>query len=384
MKDADRLRLLLTEYECGAVDGFRMAESLRPLANSVAASSRPSLKNTGPGTENHGENAREPPLTEEKNKKSNAKAKGENKGDLVFRWVCAACALLAILAMAGIFLQLARQAVPCFRQFGARFLVTAKWDPAGKSFGALSSMYGTLLSTAIAMALACPVALVIALFLVELAHPILSRFVGTGIELLAAIPSIIYGMWGLFIFVPFMANYVQPVLKRTFGPLPVVSMLFEGPPMGMGMLTAGIILALMILPFVCAVSRDVFLLVPDVVKESAYGTGATTWEVTKDVTLRYGMQGILGAAFLGLGRAVGETMAITFVIGNKHAISPSLLAAGNSIASTLANEFGEASDALYLSSLVALGLVLFTISVVIQIAAHFWLRRIARKMGRAS
>ncbi|MEW6358484.1 MAG: phosphate ABC transporter permease subunit PstC [Planctomycetota bacterium] len=313
-----------------------------------------------------------------------SKPTGENKGDLLFRRVCAACALLAVLVMGGIFLQLLRQSAPCFREFGARFLFTMKWDPAGRQFGAASSVYGTLMSTAIAMALACPVALVIALFLVEMAHPVLSRIVGAGIELLAAIPSIIYGMWGLFVFAPFMAGHVQPLLKKAFGSVPVLSALFEGPPMGLGLLTAGVILALMILPFICAVSRDVFLLVPDVVKESAYGMGATTWEATKDVTLRYGFQGILGAGFLGLGRAVGETMAITFVIGNQHDISLSLLSAGNSIASTLANEFSEASEPLYVSSLIALGLVLFLMTFIIQVVAQLWLRRVARKMGRAS
>jgi len=310
------------------------------------------------------------------------KQRSENRGDLIFRWLCTLAAIVTILIMVGIFAQLLKQSIPCFKKFGAAFLWDQKWDPASMTFGAASSIYGTLASTVIAMLLAVPISLVIALFLVELAHPTLSRIVGTAIELLAAIPSIIYGMWGLFVFVPFMANHVQPFLQKTFGYVPLISVLLSGPPMGMGMLTAGIILALMILPFICAVSRDVFLMVPSVVKESGYGMGATTWEVTRDITVRYGLQGIVGAAFLGLGRAVGETMAITFVIGNNHAIRASLYAAGNTIASTLANEFGEASDPIYLSSMIALGLVLFLMTFLVQLAARWWLGRIARAMGK--
>jgi phosphate transport system permease protein len=227
------------------------------------------------------------------------------------------------------------------------------------------------------MLIAVPLGLVIALFLVELASPRVSTFFGTAIELLAAIPSIIYGMWGLFVFAPFMANYVQPLLKDSLGFLP----LFKGPPLGIGILTTGIILALMILPYISSVTRDVFSMVPVVVKEAAYGIGATNWEVIRGVTLPYSLRGIVGASFLGLGRALGETMAVTFVIGNNHSISASLLASGNSIASTLANEFTEASDALYMSSLVELGLVLFLITVVFQIAAQGWLWSIRKKLA---
>jgi phosphate transport system permease protein len=198
--------------------------------------------------------------------------------------------------------------------------------------------------------------------------------VGTIIELLAAIPSIIYGMWGMFIFAPFMATYIQPVLGKTLGWLP----LFQGPPMGIGMLTAGIILAFMVLPFICAITRDVFNLVPSVVKEAAYGMGATTWEVTYKVTIPYGLVGIIGAVFLGLGRALGETMAVTFVIGNSHHISPSLFAAGNSIASTLANEFTEATTAIYVSSLIELGLILFIITYAVQMFSQMLLKRMYR------
>ena len=281
---------------------------------------------------------------------------------------------LVIFAMAA---ELAWNSRLSIEKFGLGFLVSDAWDPVKEEFGALSSIFGTLVSTAIAMLLAVPLSLVTALFLVELAPPFLSRIVGAGIELLAAIPSIIYGMWGLFIFAPFMADHVQPHLQGTLGFLP----LFKGPPMGIGMLTAGIILALMILPFICAVSRDVFQMVPAVVKESAYGVGATTWEVTNKVTIRYGIRGIIGACFLGLGRAIGETMAVTFVIGNDHRISASLFHAGNSIASTLANEFTEATEPVYMSALIELGLVLLGITVIIQIIAHLWLRRIRSSVG---
>jgi phosphate transport system permease protein len=206
--------------------------------------------------------------------------------------------------------------------------------------------------------------------------------VGAAVELLAAIPSIIYGMWGLFVFAPFMADHVQPLLKRGLGHLPGVGRLFSGPPMGIGMLTAGLILALMVLPFIAAVMRDVFSLVPPVVKEAAYGMGSTTWEVTRKVTVRYGLRGLVGACFLGLGRAIGETMAVTFVIGNDHRIATSLFASGNTIASTLANEFTEASDPAYLSALVELGLVLFVITFLLQVAGHLWLKRLQKSAGR--
>ena len=254
--------------------------------------------------------------------------------------------------MAGIFWELLSLSWLALKTFGWRFFITQTWNPVTQVFGAASSIYGTVVSTLIAMALAVPMSIVIALFLVELAPPRLAKVVGTLIELLAAIPSIIYGMWGLFIFAPFMAKYVQPVLGHYFGILP----LFQGPPMGIGMLTAGIILAFMILPFITAICRDVFALVPPVLKESGYGVGATTWEVTYKITIPYGIVGVLGGIFLGLGRALGETMAITFVIGNTHRISASLFAPGNSIASCLANEFAEATEPIYLSSLIALGL----------------------------
>lgn len=297
--------------------------------------------------------------------------------DIIFKILTALSASLVFAVMLGIFIALTKNSALSIKQFGLNFLISAKWNPVTGEFGALSSIYGTLVSTFIALILAVPLSLVIALFLSELAPPALSKPVSYAIELLAAIPSIIYGMWGLFVFAPFMSKYIQPVLKSTLGFLP----LFEGPPMGIGMLTAGIILALMILPFVSSVMREVFKMVPAVVKEAGYGMGATTWEVTKKVTARYGFVGLLGAVFLGLGRAIGETMAVTFVIGNDHEISVSLFSASSSIASTLANEFAEASEPLYISSLMQLGLVLFLITFIIQILAQLWLKRIRAITG---
>jgi phosphate transport system permease protein len=297
--------------------------------------------------------------------------------DQAFQVVTGGFAFLIFIIMIGILLQLLQNSFLSIRHFGLGFITSTAWDPVMRNFGAASSIFGTLASTVIAMALAVPLSLVIALFLVELAPPALSRFVGYAIELLAAIPSIIYGMWGLFVFAPFMEKYIQAPLEKHFGSIP----LFSGPPMGIGMLTAGVILALMVLPFISAVMRDVFRMVPEVVKEASYGMGSTTWEVTHKVTIQYGIQGLIGATFLGLGRAIGETMAVTFVIGNVHTISASLLAPGNTIASTLANEFAEASDPLYMSSLVELGLILFSITLLIQVIANIWLERIRKKMG---
>jgi len=296
------------------------------------------------------------------------------RGDRVFKWLTFACSALVPLVMLAIGLELLLSSVPALKQFGWRFFFSQEWNPVLQEFGAASSIFGTLISTLIAMAIAVPLSLAIALFLVELAPPRVSRVVGTMIELLAAIPSIIFGMWGLFVFAPFMANYVQPFLGSALGFLP----LFTGPPLGIGILSAGIILAFMVLPFVSAVTRDVFALVPPVVKESAFGMGATTWEVTYKVTIPYGLVGIIGAIFLGLGRALGETMAVTFVIGNAHRISASLFSPGNTIASTLANEFSEATEPLYVSSLVALGLVLYLITYLVQVVSQMLLKRMYR------
>jgi phosphate transport system permease protein len=302
------------------------------------------------------------------------KAKGLARGDRTFRWLTFCCSLFVPLVMVAIGLELIHSSWPAIKHFGWRFLISNEWNPVLQDFGAASSIFGTLVSTLIAMVIAVPLSLAIALFLVELAPPRVSRIVGTLIELLAAVPSIIFGMWGLFIFAPFMAQYVQPLLGETLGFIP----LFQGPPMGIGMLTAGIILAFMVLPFISAIARDVFQLVPPVIKESAFGMGATTWEVTYKVTIPYGLVGIIGAVFLGLGRALGETMAVTFVIGNAHRIAASVFAPGNTIASTLANEFTEATTPLYISSLVALGLVLFVITYLVQVISQMLLRRMYR------
>jgi phosphate transport system permease protein len=302
------------------------------------------------------------------------RGKAHFREDAVFKGLSIGGSLLMPLLVAAILVELVWYSWPALKHFGVGFLVSQEWNPVTQEFGAASSIFGTLVSTLIALLLAVPLSLAVALFLVELAPPPVSRVVGTLIELLAAIPSIIYGMWGLFVFAPFMADYVQPALGKTLGFLP----LFQGPPLGIGMLTAGIILAFMILPFICAITRDVYLLVPRTVRESAFGMGATTWEVTYQVIIPYGLVGIIGAVFLGLGRALGETMAVTFVIGNAHRVSASLFAPGNSIASTLANEFAEATGTLYVSSLIELGLVLFLITYLVQMTAQFLVRRFYR------
>jgi phosphate transport system permease protein len=297
--------------------------------------------------------------------------------DRFFRSAAVLCALSVLILLILLVSTLAWESLPAVRAFGAGFIWTDAWNPVTGAFGALSSIYGTLVSTLIALLLAVPLSLTIAFFLVELAPPAVSRPVGVAIELLAAVPSIIYGMWGLFVFSPLMSRHLQPALARLGDGLPF----FAGAQMGIGILTAGLILALMILPFMTAVIRDVFSLVPPVVKEAAYGLGATRWEVARQVTLRYGLRGVIGAGVLGLGRAIGETMAVTFVIGNEHRLSASLFAPGNTIASTLANEFSEASDPLYVSSLVYLGAILLVISIGIQWAAHSWLARVERRSG---
>jgi phosphate transport system permease protein len=260
--------------------------------------------------------------------------------------------------------------------FGPAFLVTDEWNPVTEKFGALVPIYGTLVSSFIALLIAVPIGFGIAVFLTEVAPHWMRRPVGTAIELLAAIPSIIYGMWGLFVFAPVMANYVQPWLQNHFGEVAVIGPLFQGAPLGIGMLPAGIILGIMIIPFIAAIMRDVFVTTPQFLKESAYAMGATTWEVVWHVVLPYTRVGAVGGIFLGLGRALGETMAITFIIGNAHRLNISLFEPGNSIASTLANEFTEAVGSVHTSSLVALGLVLFMITFVVLTLAKLLLIRL--------
>ena len=296
-------------------------------------------------------------------------------GDGVLHVIVVACGIGILALILGIFVELVIDARLAISTFGLKFLYTAKWDPAFGTFGALSSIWGTLISSFLAMLIAFPLSLMIALFLVELAPAKLGTVVGGAIELLAAIPSIIYGMWGLFVLAPWLADHVQPFVQRyTFG-FP----LFAGPPMGIGMFSAALVLALMILPFMTAITRDSFRMTPAHIRESSYGIGATTWETARHVLIPFGFRGILGGAFLGLGRALGETMAVTFVIGNTHNISLSVFEPGNTISSTLANEFAEASEPLYLSSLIALGLVLMVLTVIVQICAQWWLRRMRRK-----
>ncbi|NOZ79761.1 MAG: phosphate ABC transporter permease subunit PstC [Acidobacteria bacterium] len=300
------------------------------------------------------------------------------RGDALFHGAAVGAAALVLILMAGLFVDLVIGSRPSLEKFGLGFLWSAAWNPVTGNFGAASSIYGSLVSTLIALVIAIPLSLLIALFLVEIAHPRLARPVGGAIEILAAIPSIIYGMWGLFVFAPYLADHVQPALQAVFGKVPVARALFSGPPMGIGMLSAGLILALMVLPFTTALMRDVLQLVPRVLKEAAAGMGSTTWEIFRKVMAPYGSRGLVGAGFLGLSRALGETMAVTFVIGNDHRIAASLFASGNTIASTLANEFTEASNPLYLSALIELGLVLLVMTLLFQLAGHLWLGRLEK------
>ena len=301
--------------------------------------------------------------------------------DFLFHKVTMGFALLVLLILAGIIGSLVLGAAPAFREFGPGFLTNIEWDPVNDQYGALIAIAGTLITSFIALLVAFPVSFGIALFLTEICPAWLKRPLGTAVELLAGVPSIIYGMWGLFVFAPFFAETIQPALKVTLGKVPVIGQLFSGPTMGIGMLTAGFILAIMIIPFIASVMRDVFDVVPAVLKESAYALGCTRWEVVRKVVLPYTRIGVVGGVMLGLGRALGETMAITFVIGNAHKLSWSLFSAGNSIASTLANEFAEADTALHVSSLFALGLILFVITFVVLAAAKVMLLRMQKKEG---
>ena len=286
--------------------------------------------------------------------------------------------------LAAILVSLVLGSTLTLQKYGLSFIWTADWDPVQEKFGALVPIFGTLVTSFIAMLIGIPVSFGIALFLTELSPAWLKRPLGTAIELLAAIPSIIYGMWGLFVFAPLFAEYAQPALTKAFGWLPMIGALFKGPPMGIGMLTAGIILAVMVIPFISAVMRDVFELVPPLLKESAYGLGATTWEVVWKVVLPYTKIGVVGGIMLGLGRALGETMAVTFVIGNAHQLNSSLLAPGNSIASALANEFTEAVGDLYYSALYELGLILFLITTIVLALSKLLLQQLAKQEGRKS
>jgi phosphate transport system permease protein len=301
--------------------------------------------------------------------------------DVVFHAVTRSAAIGVLIILAGVILSLIIGAIPALRAFGLNFLVEERWNPVTERFGAIAPIYGTVVTSLIAMVIAVPIGLLITLFLTELCPPWLRRPISIAIELLAGIPSIIYGIWGLFVLAPFLQVHMQPVLIDLFGNVPVLSEVFAGPPYGIGMLTAGLILAIMVLPFITSVSREVFEAVPPVLKEAAYGLGCTTWEVVRYVVLPYARVGVIGGVMLGLGRALGETMAVTFVIGNSHRISASLLAPGTTISATIANEFTEAVGDLYTSSLIALGLILFVITFIVLALARYMLMRIERRIG---
>lgn len=304
--------------------------------------------------------------------------------DSLFRGTTLIMAILLFASVLGILLSLIIGAYPSLQKFGFGFLFSSTWNPVTEEFGALVAVFGTLVTSAIALIIAVPVSFGIALFITQLAPEWLKRPIGTAIELLAAIPSIIYGMWGLFVFAPLFADHVQPWVSEHLGSWPLVGQLFMGPPMGIGMFTAGLILAIMVIPFIAAVMRDVFEIVPSVLKESAYGLGATTWEVVWNVVLPYTRVGVVGGIMLGLGRALGETMAVTFVIGNAQRLSPSLFMPGSTISSTLANEFTEAVGELYTSSLIELGLILFLITFIVLALARLLLMRLAANAGRTN
>jgi phosphate transport system permease protein len=286
-----------------------------------------------------------------------------------------------LLVLIGIIISLIIGAIPAFREFGLGFITSVEWDPINDQYGAAIAIVGTLATSFIALLIAFPISFGIALFLTEICPVWLRRPMGTAVELLAGVPSIIYGMWGLFVFAPIFADHVQPLLKTTFGNIPFLAPLVAGPMMGIGILTAGLILAIMIIPFIASVMRDVFETVPAVLKESAYGLGCTKWEVVRKIVLPYTKTGVVGGVMLGLGRALGETMAVTFVIGNAHKLSWSIFSAGNSISSTLANEFAEAESVLHVSSLFALALILFAITFIVLSIAKLMLAGLSRKEG---
>ncbi len=301
--------------------------------------------------------------------------------DKAFEWVTRFFAIVVFSILAAILVSLVIGSQLTLEKYGFSFIWSNDWDPVKEEFGALVPIYGTVITSVIAMLIGVPVSFGIAIFLTELSPNWLKRPLGTAIELLAAIPSIIYGMWGLFVFAPLFQTHLQPMLIGAFSGIPLLNSLFAGPPIGIGMLTAGIILSIMVIPFITAVMRDVFEIVPPLLKESAYGLGATTWEVVWRVVLPYTKVGVIGGIMLGLGRALGETMAVTFVIGNAHRLAVSLNAPGNSIASALANEFTEAVGDLYYSALIELGLILFLLTTVVLGLSKLLLMRLARHEG---
>jgi len=306
-------------------------------------------------------------------------------GDALFFNASRAAAVVVLVVLAGIIISLMISAWPSIEKFGWKFLITSEWDPPAQQFGALVPIYGTLVTSFIALIIAVPVSFGIALFLTELSPVWLRRPLGTAIELLAAIPSIVYGMWGLLVFAPIFAKYFQVPVQHVLSGIPLVGALFQGPPIGIGLLCAGVILAIMIIPFIASVMRDVFEVTPPLLKEAAYGVGSTTWEVVWKVVLPYTKAGVIGGMMLGLGRALGETMAVTFVIGNFNQLdSLSLFAPANSITSALANEFAEAASGLHQAALIYLGLVLFFITFVVLTLSKILLARMQRAEGTRS
>ena len=310
--------------------------------------------------------------------------KHQNFLDILFRGVTRLSAFAVLALLLAIIVSLIMGSMPAIHAFGLGFLFSSEWNPVTDKFGALVPIVGTLVTSSIALLIAIPVSFGIAIFLTEFSPRILRRPLGIAIELLAGIPSIIYGMLGLFVFAPLFGDYVEPWINKHLGHMSVIGPFFSGPPMGIGVLAAGIILAIMVIPFIASVMRDVFDVVPPLLKESAYGLGATTWEVVWNVVLPYTKIGVVGGIMLGLGRALGETMAVTFVIGNAHELNKSLLMPGNSISSALANEFTEAVGDLYTSSLIELGLILFFITFVVLSLARLMLYKLGKREGRTA
>ncbi|MBP2279572.1 phosphate transport system permease protein [Psychrobacter sp. PL15] len=306
----------------------------------------------------------------------------QKRWDAIFVNTTKVAALFVLLSLGAILLSLVIGAWPSMQAFGLDFYTSNNWDPVANEYGALAPIYGTLVTSAMALVIAVPISFGIAIFLTELCPPFLKKPLGIAIELLAGIPSIIYGMWGLFVFAPFFGNHIQPWLTENLGGLPIIGKLFVGVPMGIGLFTASLVLAIMIIPFIAATMRDVFAVVPALLKESAYGMGATTWEVMFKIVLPYTKAGVVGGIILGLGRALGETMAVTFLIGNTFNISPSMFASGVSITSALANEFAEASDPLHLSALLHLGLILFMITFIVLSISRLLLRGMDKRAGQ--
>lgn len=313
-----------------------------------------------------------------------ARLRSEARVEQAFRTATLIAAVAVLVLLASIIGSLIHGSWPALRTFRWDFLTQERWNPVTEQFGALAPLYGTVVSSLIAMLIAIPISFGIAIFLTETCPRWLRGPISTGIELLASIPSIVFGIWGLFVLAPILQRHMQPWLIEHVGPLPLIGRLFEGPPFGIGLLTAGMVLAIMVLPFITAVMREVFRMTPHSLREAAYGVGATQWEVVSSVVLPWSRAGVIGGMMLGLGRALGETMAVTFVIGNAHRISTSLLAPATTISAAIASEFNEAVGELYTSSLIAIGLLLFVITFIIIAAARLMLMRLQDREGRSA